>query len=116
MLYLDGRGVELQPGACGAITVGTRHAFRCDGHGLWLEMAAPRPRPDARDTFFELGMMYSTGRSVPPDLVAAHKWFNIAAMRGNAEATRLRREIASEMSEIEIAAAQRAARDWLSAH
>ena len=68
------------------------------------------------DTFFELGMMYSTGRSVPPDLVAAHKWFNIAAMRGNAEASRLRREVAGEMSEIEIAAAQRAARDWLSAH
>jgi len=68
------------------------------------------------DVFFDLGMMYSTGRSVPTDLVSAHKWFNIAAMRGNQEATRLRREIASEMSEIEIANAQRAARDWLTRH
>jgi hypothetical protein len=34
-------------------------------------------------------------------------------MRGNEDATRLRREIAEQMSEIEIAAAQRAARDWL---
>jgi TPR repeat protein len=65
------------------------------------------------DVFFELGMMYSTGRSVPTDLVTAHKWFNIAVMRGNKEAIRYRREIAAEMSEAEIATAQRAARDWL---
>lgn len=65
------------------------------------------------DVFFELGMMYSTGRSVPTDLVTAHKWFNIAAMRGNKEAIRLRREIAAEMADAEIGAAQRAARDWL---
>jgi TPR repeat protein len=68
------------------------------------------------DMFFELGMMYSTGRSVPADLVTAHKWFNIAAMRGHRDAIRLRVEIAAEMSETDIAAAQRAARDWLSAH
>jgi len=68
------------------------------------------------DMFFELGMMYSTGRSVPTDLVSAHKWFNLAAMRGNREAIRLRLEIAAEMSETEIAAAQRAARDWLHAN
>lgn len=67
------------------------------------------------DVFFELGMMYSTGRSVPTDFVTAHKWFNIAAMRGNREAIRHRRELAAEMSEAEIAAAQRAARDWLQA-
>ena len=68
------------------------------------------------DMFFELGMMYSTGRSVPADLVTAHKWFNIAAMRGHRDAIRLRVEIAAEMSAAEIATAQRAARDWLSAH
>ncbi len=65
------------------------------------------------DMFFRLGMMYSTGADVPADYVSAHKWFNLAAMRGNAEAVRLRREIAMEMTETEIAQAQRAARDWL---
>ena len=65
------------------------------------------------DMFFRLGMMYSTGAEVPADYVSAHKWFNLAAMRGNAEAIRLRREIAVEMTEAEIAKAQRAARDWL---
>jgi uncharacterized protein len=72
--------------------------------------------PAASDMLFELGMMYSVGRDAPVDLVNAHKWFNLAAVRGNADAIRLRREIAELMSEIEIAAAQGAARDWLSAH
>jgi uncharacterized protein len=67
----------------------------------------------AADMLFELGMMYSTGRDVPVDLVAAHKWFNLAAMKGNLQAIRLRREIADQMSEREIAIAQRAARAWL---
>jgi TPR repeat protein len=65
------------------------------------------------DVFFQLGMMYSTGSTVPTNYVAAHKWFNLAAMRGNKEAIRLRREVAEQMTQSEIAAAQRAARDWL---
>ena len=65
------------------------------------------------DIFFELGMMYSIGRSVPTDLVSAHKWFNIASMKGHADAARMRREIAGEMTDAEIGQAQRAARDWL---
>jgi uncharacterized protein len=71
--------------------------------------------PTAADTFFDLGMMYSIGRSVPVDFVTAHKWFNLAALRGNSEAVRLRREIADQMSAVEIAQAQRAARAWLKA-
>jgi TPR repeat protein len=75
--------------------------------------AALGEAPAGADTYFELGMMYSVGRSVPIDFVSAHKWFNLAAMRGNENAVRLRREIADQMSESEIAAAQRAARAWL---
>jgi uncharacterized protein len=71
--------------------------------------------PTGADTFFQLGMMYSVGRSVPIDFVTAHKWFNLAAMRGSADAIRLHREIADQMSEAEIAQAQRAARAWLKA-
>jgi uncharacterized protein len=79
------------------------------------ENSIARGTTDA-EKFFRLGMMYSTGTSVPADMVSAHKWFNIAALRGNSAAARLRREIADEMSEAEIAAAQRAARDWLTRH
>jgi TPR repeat protein len=69
--------------------------------------------PASGDMLFELGMMYSVGRDAPVDLVSAHKWFNLAAVKGNTEAIRLRREIANQMSDAEIAVAQRAARDWL---
>lgn len=65
------------------------------------------------DMLFELGMMYSVGRDVPVDLISAHKWFNLAAMKGNGDAIRLRREVAGQMSDVEIAAAQRAARSFL---
>jgi TPR repeat protein len=78
----------------------------CDQAGLG-ESAADT------DTFFELGMMYSSGHNVAIDYVTAHKWFNLAAMRGHVDAIRLRREIAAEMTEAEVASAQRAARDWM---
>lgn len=68
------------------------------------------------DVFYDLGMKYSIGFDGAADLVSAHKWFNLAAMRGNRDAIRLRQEIATQMSELEIAAAQRAARAWLNAH
>jgi TPR repeat protein len=65
------------------------------------------------EAFYELGIMHASGRAGAADLVSAHKWFNIAAMKGHAEAARMRREIAAEMSDAEIGQAQRAARDWL---
>lgn len=70
----------------------------------------------AQDNLFELGLMYCAGRDVRLDLVEAHKWFNLAALRGNVEAKRYRAEIASELSRAEIARAQRLAREWLSLH
>lgn len=68
------------------------------------------------DGCFALGMNYSAGAGVAVDLVEAHKWFNIAAMRGHVNAARLRREVAEQMVDAEIGRAQRAARDWLKAH
>ena len=70
----------------------------------------------AGEALLSLGLMYSTGRSVEPNLVEAHKWFYIAALRGCTEAVSLRSEIAREMSRTDIADAQRAARAWLAAH
>ena len=58
-------------------------------------MAEAKPTPE---NFFELGMIYSAGREVDADLVAAHKWFNIAAVKGNREAALYRQEVAREMT------------------
>ena len=77
---------------------------------------AYRAEPSNADESFALGMIHSAGAGVAVDLVQAHKWFNIAAMRGHGDAARLRREIAEQMSDAEIGSAQRAARDWLRMH
>jgi TPR repeat protein len=68
------------------------------------------------DVLFELGLMYAAGREGGIDLVAAHKWFNLAAARGRHDAVTRRREIADQMSDVEIALAQREARAWLTTH
>ena len=68
------------------------------------------------DILFELGMMYATGRDCDVDMVAAHKWFNIAAIKGSARAAELRAELAVQMSKPDIAKALREAREWMTMH
>jgi hypothetical protein len=68
------------------------------------------------DVLFERGLYWASGRSGAVNLVAAHKWFNLAALKGRADAIRLRREVAEMMSEFEIAMAQREARAWMTAN
>ena len=78
-----------------------------------VEMASMAEAKPSVEDFFELGMMYSTGLDAETDLIAAHKWFNLAAVGGNPEAACYRQEIAREMTTADVAAAQRAAREWL---
>jgi TPR repeat protein len=80
------------------------------------ELASMAERQPTGEGLFELGLVYATGREVETDLVAAHKWFNLAAIRGNAEAALYRQEVALEMTKVAIAEAQRAAREWLRTH
>jgi uncharacterized protein len=96
------------------------------GNGPWrIDMArmekstadfAPLGAMPEGDTLFRLGMQYARDTGTSDARIAAHKWFNIAAMHGNADAARLRREIAEDMTAVEIAVAQRAARDWVVRH
>ena len=65
---------------------------------------------------FELGLLSCSGREGSADLVSAHKWFNLAALRGNEEAKRYRLELSREMTKAQIAQAQRQAREWLARH
>ena len=37
-------------------------------------------------TFYDMGMMYATGRDCDLDMIAAHCWFNIGAAKGDREA------------------------------
>lgn len=78
----------------------------------------PQYEADAKqgraEALFNLGLAYSTGQGVGVDFIAAHKWFNLAAMRGVDEAKSWRAQLASEMLPTQIAEAQRLAREWLS--
>jgi TPR repeat protein len=65
------------------------------------------------NTLYILGIRYSTGRDVAQNLVAAHKWFNLAVMMGHDEARECRADIAREMTSKQIAQAQKEARVWL---
>ncbi len=68
------------------------------------------------DIFCNLGLIYATGRGCPVDLIAAHKWLNIAAIKGSERAASLRADLARNMTKADLAAALRAARDWMTTH
>jgi hypothetical protein len=81
-----------------------------------IETAIPVAATAIPDVLFERGLYWASGRSGVVNLVAAHKWFNLAALKGRVDAIAMRREVAEQMSEIEIATAQREARAWMVAH
>lgn len=64
----------------------------------------------------EMGLKYAVGRDCEIDVVEAHKWLNIAAIRGSQKAERMRNQVAATMSKTELAAALRSAREWMTAH
>ncbi len=67
----------------------------------------------APEDLYRLGLIYSTGQGAEIDLVQAHMWFNLAALRGSQCAKDCRKELADQMTSAEIASAQKAAREWL---
>jgi TPR repeat protein len=84
-------------------------------HFLMESRLADAARGNA-DALYDLGIAYSTGSGgVDVDLIAAHKWFNLAALNGSEAATMCRADISDEMTAREIVEAQRQARAWLQA-
>ncbi len=68
------------------------------------------------EEMYRLGLEASVDDGEGLDLITAHKWFNLAAMQGNLEARAYRTELALEMTQEEIAEAQRQAREYLAVH
>ena len=67
------------------------------------------------EALFRLGILYATGLDGEANLVAAHKWLNLAALNGSRAALAYRKELAQEMSAADIAEAQQLAREWIGA-
>ncbi len=83
-------------------------------HDVFVAARVDAARKGQIAALYDLGVAYSVGdHGVEVDLVEAHKWFNLAAVRGDRRAHIDRADIAEEMSVAEIAAAQRSARDWM---
>ena len=65
------------------------------------------------DELCKVGLAYCTGVGVDADMVAAHKWFNLAMLKGSEEAKEYRQQMADLLSSDEIKQALKSARDWL---
>lgn len=92
--------------------MGSRTAT-AEGDLLIATCLAAASQGDVEATY-TLGVAYSTGsHGVGCDLIEAHKWFNLAAVKGHAEAQMCRADVSDEMTAREIAEAQRRAREWI---
>ena len=71
---------------------------------------------------YNLGLMHMTGQGLPRDLVRAHMWMGLAALRGhtfdqgNLPAAGLRDKLVDHMTPDQVAEAERLAREWLETH
>lgn len=81
-----------------------------------IQYASDAGNENRADIFCEMGLMYATGRGCAVDLIAAHKWLNIAAIKGSERAAALRADLAAAMNKSDLATALRAAREWMTLH
>lgn len=68
------------------------------------------------DILCDIGLMYATGRNCDLDMVTAHKWLNIAAIKGSERAAALRSELSHSLTKTELAKALKLARQWMTMH
>jgi localization factor PodJL len=76
---------------------------------LWFRKAADRGITDSQ---YNLAILCARGTGEPQNYAEAYKWFALAAKQGDLEAARKRDEIASELDEKTLAAADSVVRNW----
>ncbi len=65
------------------------------------------------EDLYRAGLAFATGTGTEINLIEAHKWFNLAALRGHEDARAQRQEMAEMLTSDEVKQALQAARDWL---
>ena len=60
--------------------------------------------------------MYAKGEGVPEDAVTAYAWLNIAAAQGQSSANELKELVARDMTQSQIAKAQKLFREYWTAY
>jgi localization factor PodJL len=84
---------------------------RSDYHtaALWFRKAADRGITDSQ---YNLAILYARGSGEPQNYAEAYKWFALAAKAGDVEAANKRDEIAAQLDEQALAAAQLVVKSW----
>lgn len=75
----------------------------------WFQKAA---EAGLKDSQFNLGIIYALGSGVKADLAISYKWFALAAMQGDQEATKKRDEVSSHLDHTALASAKMAVSTW----
>jgi localization factor PodJL len=76
---------------------------------LWFHKAAERGVADSQ---YNLGVLYERGSGEPQNYAEAYKWFALAADQGDSEAAARRDEIAAELDQQTLEAAELAVKAW----
>ncbi len=93
-----------------------RAAYNSGDYATALRLWLPLAEQGDAIVQFRLGLLYYWGhgglQDSVQDYVEAHKWFNLAAARGNLHAAGNRDWLAKKMTPDQLAEAQRLAREW----
>ncbi len=65
------------------------------------------------EELYRVGLAYAEGVNCDQDRIAAHKWFNLAVLKGSDDAKICREEMADLLDKEDIKSALSAARAWL---
>jgi localization factor PodJL len=76
---------------------------------LWFRKAADRGIADSQ---FNLGVLCARGTGTPQNYAEAYKWFALAANQGDREAARKRDDMAAQLDDNTLAAAELAVKNW----
>ena len=94
-----------------------QEAFKSGDYETALRLWRPLAKQGFANALQNLGIMYAWGTGVPQDYVQAHMWFNLAVSRSRPgetydTAANLRDAFADLMTPVQIAEAQKLARQW----
>src|SRR5260370_39938287 len=104
-----GHPVRVAAGEPAQLRGDTRMSYlECDAL-MNYESEARSGRPDA---LYSLGLAYSTGQGAGVDYVAAHKWFNLAALKGVDDARACRAHLSRERGPLQNAESPPPAPEW----
>jgi len=84
---------------------------RSDYHNaaLWFRKAADRGITDSQ---YNLAILYARGNGEPQNYAEAYKWFALAAKAGDVEAANKRDEVAAQLDDETLAAADLVVKSW----